>query len=80
MGRQITVGLLPLLKAGCRLQVVNHGGLDAYLQVETPNGQIICSDDSSLGLLGFDCRDKETSSTGWMEDWLILNDIPYVQG
>jgi len=80
MGRQITVGLLPLLKAGCTLRVVNHGELEAYLQVETPEGQAINSDDTGLGLLGFDCRDKATSPTGWMEEWLIVNDIPYVQG
>lgn len=80
MGRQITVDLVPLLKAGCMLRVVNYGEVDAYLQVETPDGSVICSDDSSLGSLGFDCITRAISPAGWMESWLIVNSVPYVHG
>jgi len=77
MGRQITVDLVPLLKAGCTLRVENYGEVDAYLRVELPNASVICSDDSSLGSLSFDCRDISTSPTGWMEEWLIVHGVPY---
>jgi len=80
MGRQITASLAPLLNAGCRLSVINHGEVDAYLRVETPTGQIINSDDSSFGSLTFDCRDKASSHNGWMEHWLIYQEVPYAHG
>lgn len=80
MGRQVTVGLAPLLKAGCALKVINHGEADAYLQVEAPDGSIICSDDSSLEYLVFDCRSLQHSPNAWMEAWMIDASVPYAYG
>ena len=77
MGRQITVDVGALLKAGCTLQV--HKDIEEkWLRVILPDGGHFNSDADDC--LSFDCRSIEHSTNAWMEKWLIDNSVPYVHG
>lgn len=94
MGRQITVVLAALEKAGCEIDIrrevyesnfTTWDGQDAdceevseWIEVSLPNGQVIGS--SCSDCLNFDCRSVEHSANAWMERWLIENSVPYVHG
>lgn len=95
MGRQITVEIKDLVKAGCTIVpntatwtglewneeaqddiLVTH--ISVYITVVIPGGNAVssyCED-----TLVFDCRDKDTSTYGWVEYWLIQNNVPYYEG
>ena len=77
MGRQVTVSLVPLLKAGCTLSM--HKGHDeTWLRVVMPDGGHFNSD--AQDCLSFDCRSIEHSTNAWVEKWLIANGVPYAHG
>lgn len=76
MGRQITVDLVPLLKAGCTLKTV--WGAPSWLSVTLPDGRVINSDAEDC--LSFDCRDLDSSPNGWVETWLRYADVPHISG
>ena len=94
MGRQITVKLADLEKAGCDIDIRSEvlesnfttwDGQDAdceevseWAEVYLPGGRRINSNCSDC--LNFDCRDMATSTYGWVEKWLIDNKVPYVHG
>jgi uncharacterized protein YaeQ len=94
MGRQITVKLADLEKAGCYFdcrsevyesEYVSWDGQDAHseevqewVDVTLPSGRRIGSGCSDC--LNFDCRSIDGSANAWMEKWLIENKVPYVQG
>ena len=94
MGRQITVELAALEKAGCDIdfesetlesEFTTWDGQDAHCEdirewvvAYVPGGRRISSNFSHC--LSFDCRDMATSTNGWMEKWLIDNSVPYVHG
>ena len=90
MGRQVTVNLVDLLKAGCELkphirpieidELTQYVHNPSFLEVIHPStgGFHIYSD--CLDYLSFDCRDKTTSGNGWIEYWLIAMNIPYTAG
>jgi hypothetical protein len=69
MGRQVTVQVVRLLDAGCILQIQDYDQPGAYLRVTLPDGRTINSDADDC--LTFDCRDRNSSPNGWVEDWLI---------
>lgn len=54
MGRQITVDLVPLMRAGCKIRVLYNGSEQSWLVVKLPDGRVINSD--AEGCLSFDCR------------------------
>lgn len=78
MGRQVTVDLVPLMKAGCRIRIQDNNPDQSWLVVKLPDGRVMNSD--ADGVLSFDCRSIEHSSNGWMERWLIDNKVPYAHG
>lgn len=93
MGRQITVQLADLEKAGCDYEIESEvlesnfttwDGQDAdseevseWAEVYLPGGRMISSGCSDC--LNFDCG-NEGSPNAWMERWLIDNKVPYVHG
>ncbi len=94
MGRQITVELSALEKAGCEIdfetetlesEFTTWDGQDAHYEdvrewvvVYVPGGRRISSNFSDC--LSFDCRDVSTSTYGWVEKWLIESGVPYAHG
>lgn len=74
MGRQITVDLVPLMRAGCKIRVLYNGPEQSWLV----DGRVINSD--AKGCLSFDCRHMDTSANGWMECWLLYNNVLYAKG
>jgi hypothetical protein len=78
MGRQVTVDPVNLMRAGATLHIEGHGQQGAWMKVTLSDGRFIGSncDDS----LNFDCRHMDTSANGWMEYWLLDNNVPYAQG
>jgi len=94
MGRQITVQLADLEKAGCEFDICSEvlesnfttwdgQGADSeeemeWVDVYLPGGRMISSGCSDC--LNFDCRRLEGSPNAWMERWLIDNKVPYVHG
>lgn len=94
MGRQITVELADLKKAGCTFDYRFESGVEwqstfggepiddyweqEWLEVTLPDGRKVGSDD--LEYLVFDCRSLEHSANAWIERWLIEHNVPYVAG
>ncbi|MCV4343284.1 hypothetical protein [Pseudomonas capsici] len=78
MGRQITVDPVNLMRAGAKLHIEGYGQQGAWLKVTIPDGRFIGSTFDDC--LCFDCRSIDTSANGWMEEWLIDNDVQYAHG
>jgi hypothetical protein len=89
MGRQVTVNIVDLLKAGCAVKLeaepYDFESEQGYFYHATLEHELLAprasaSADDSLTSVWFDCRNIDSSANGRIERALIALNIPYAAG